>query len=147
MTQNPLPLASNDLDQSISQLNSCQLFHFSFSVEKSFNTFSNMQLVLTYKTDSYKFNITTDLQQFSWPKAASAVVLTYDSSHQTQNNCDGNKGPVPDVFAAHCGNAQKDEDQRLTDTTPHFQEVLDGGVGFMGYVGLHVGSHHRSTSY
>lgn len=75
------------------------------------------------------------------------VVLTYDPCHQTQNNCDRDKGPVPGVIAAHCCNTQKDEDQRLTDTAPHFQEVLDGGVGFMGYVCLHIRSHHCSTSY
>lgn len=39
-----------------------------------------------------------------------AVELTYDPCHQTQNDCDGDEGPVPDVIAAHRCNAQKDED-------------------------------------
>ena len=71
--------------------------------------------------------------------------LTYDPSHQTQDDSDGDEGPVPVVRSVHRGHAQKDEDERLADTAPHLQEVLDGGVGLVGYVGLHVGPHHRST--
>lgn len=73
--------------------------------------------------------------------------LTYDASHQTQNDRDGHEGPVPVVLAPHRRYAQKDKDERLADAAPHFQEVLDGGVGLVGYVGLHVGAHHSATRY
>ncbi len=80
-------------------------------------------------------------------KENTAVKLTYDPRHQTQNDSDGDEGPVPVVRSVHCGHAQKDEDKCLADAAPHFQEVLDGGVGLVGYIGLHVGSHHCSTCY
>lgn len=47
----------------------------------------------------------------------------------------------------HCGHTKKDEDQRLADAAPHFQEVLYGGVGLVRNISLYVGSHHRSTRY
>lgn len=76
---------------------------------------------------------------------STAVELTYDPCHQTQNDRDRDEGPVPGVLAAHRRHAKKDEDEGLADTAPHLQEVLDGGVGLVGYVGFHIGSHHRST--
>lgn len=68
--------------------------------------------------------------------------LTYDSSHQTEDYGDGHKGPVPVMFAPDSGHAQEDEDQGLADAAPHLQEVLDGGVRFVGYVGFYVRPHH-----
>lgn len=76
-----------------------------------------------------------------------ALELTHDSCHQTKNDGDCDEGPVPIVMTADCGHTQKDENEGLTDTAPHFQEVLDGGVGLVWYVGLHIWSHHRSTCY
>lgn len=54
------------------------------------------------------------------------------------------KGPVPVVRAGHGGDAEEDEDEGLADTAPHLQEILDGRVGLVGDVGLHVGAHHHS---
>lgn len=75
------------------------------------------------------------------------VELTYDTCHQTKKDSDGDEGPVPGVRSVHCGHTQKYENECLADAAPHFQEVLDGGVGLVGYVGLHVGPHYRSTRY
>lgn len=46
------------------------------------------------------------------------------------------------MFAPDSGHAQEDEDEGLADAAPHLQEVLDGGVRLVGYVGFHVWSHH-----
>lgn len=73
--------------------------------------------------------------------------LTYDSRHQTQDDGDGHEGPVPVVFAPDRGHAQEDEDEGLADAAPHLQEVLDGGVRLVGYVGFHVGPHHGPARY
>lgn len=89
---------------------------------------------------------TQRLRPLGHPDVYSAE-LTYHTSHQTQNQSDADEGPVPAMRAAHRHNTQKNEDQSLADAAPHFQEVLDGGVGLVGYVGLHIGPHHRSTRY
>lgn len=46
--------------------------------------------------------------------------------------------------ASHGGDTEEDEDEGLADAAPHLQEVLDGGVGFVGDVGLYIGTHHYS---
>lgn len=73
------------------------------------------------------------------------VVLTYDACDQTQKNSGCDKDPVPVVRPSDCCDTKKDKDQRLTDAAPHFQEVLDGGVGLVRYVSLHIRSHHSSA--
>lgn len=73
--------------------------------------------------------------------------LTYDSCNQTQDESRCDEDPVPVVFSVHCGHTQKDEDQRLTDAAPHFEKVLDSGVGLVGYISFYIGSHHCSTCY
>jgi len=73
--------------------------------------------------------------------------LTYDPGDKAEDNGDGDEGPVPGVRPVHGGHAQEDEDQGLADGAPHLQEVLDGGVGLVGDVGLHVGPHDRAARY
>ena len=77
--------------------------------------------------------------------SAAGSGLTYDACHQAEDDGDGDEGPVPGVIAVHRGHAQEDEDERLAHRAPHLQEVLDGGVGLVGDVGLHVGPHDRTT--
>ena len=69
--------------------------------------------------------------------------LTHDTRHQTQDDGDHHEGPVPGVGAGHRGHAQEDEDEGLAHAAPHLQEVLDGGVGLVRDVGLHVGPHRH----
>lgn len=50
------------------------------------------------------------------------------------------------MVPSHSGDTQKDENEGLADAAPHLQEVLDGSVGFMGDVGLHVRAHNHPSS-
>lgn len=75
----------------------------------------------------------------------SGVSLTQNTGHQAENDRNDHKGPVPVVRPRHRGYAQEDEDERVANAAPHLQEVLDCGVGLVGYVGLHVGAHHSTA--
>lgn len=75
----------------------------------------------------------------------SGASLTQNTGHQAENDSRDHKGPVPAVVPCHCGHAQEDKDERFADAAPHLQEVLDGCVGFVGYVGLHVGTRHSTA--
>lgn len=75
------------------------------------------------------------------------ALLTQHSRHQAEDDCANDEGPVPGVRTGHRGNTQEDEDQRLAHAAPHLQEVFDGGVGLVRYVGLHIRPHHHATRY
>lgn len=74
-------------------------------------------------------------------------LLTQNTSHQRENDGHYDEGPVPAVRPGHCRHSQEDKDECVAHAAPHLQEVLDGGVGFMGYVGLHVGTRDGATRY
>lgn len=75
------------------------------------------------------------------------ALLTQHSRHQAEDDGANDEGPVPGVRTGHRGNTQEDEDQRLAHAAPHLQEVFDGGVGLVRYVGLHIRPHHHATRY
>lgn len=75
------------------------------------------------------------------------LLLTKNARHHAQNYSHCDKRPVPLVISSHCGNPKEDEDEGLAHAAQHLQEILDGGVRLVRYVGLHVGPHHGTARY
>lgn len=71
--------------------------------------------------------------------------LTQHTGDEAEDDGGCHEGPVPIVGSSNRGDAKKDEDERLTHTAPHLQEVFDSGVGLVGNIGLQVWAHDHPT--
>ena len=67
---------------------------------------------------------------------------TNGTKDQTGEKCDDDEARVPSLLFGHRRQAHEHEDDRLHDARRHFQDVFNGGHGFLRDIVLDVLFHH-----